>query len=102
MDLATLLRNIDAQTARAFVSAARHLIDALLIEVAQGQALHTPKSQDYDVAELSRVGSPGGWLTHDELHLAAQRMAEAIATERWVDGVLAALRTFNVLGGVGR
>jgi len=100
MDWATLLRQIDAGTARAFVAAARHVIDALLIEAERVQQTQTPAARDYNAAELSREAPAGGWLSHAELREAARRMSEALATEKWVDGFVAAVKLMAALGGV--
>jgi hypothetical protein len=98
MDLKTLLQNVDAQTARAFVTAARHLIDALLIEAERIRQTQTPAARDYDAAKLSRESAPGGWISHEELRGATQKMAEAVAAEKWADGLVFAVRLFNTLG----
>lgn len=100
MDLQTFAKNIDADTARAFVTAARHVIDALLIEAARVRATQTPAVRDYDQAALSREAPPGGWLSHDELRETAQRLSEAIAAEKWTDGFVCALKTLSALGGL--
>ncbi|MBI5863269.1 MAG: hypothetical protein HZB38_01905 [Planctomycetes bacterium] len=75
---------VDGRTARAFVSAARHFIDALLIEGQRVASTATPPA--------------GGWLSSEELRGATQRMSEAIAAERWVDGALAVVRVLVLLG----
>ncbi|HUU97908.1 MAG TPA: hypothetical protein VM487_19400 [Phycisphaerae bacterium] len=98
MDLKTLLQNVDAKTARAFIAAARHLIDAMLIEAQRVRQTQTPGARDYDAAELSRESAPGGWLSHEELRGAAQKMAEAVAAEKWTDGLVFAIRLFTTLG----
>lgn len=100
MDLLTLARTIDAPTARAFVSAARHLFDALLIEAERVKPARTPAARDYDGPALARTTPAGGWLTHDELRDTARRLAEAVAAERWTDGLLAALTFIAGLGGL--
>lgn len=91
MDLRTLLRNIDAETARAFVSAAGHVIDALLLETARVEEALTPPPRDYDSATLPRSAPPAGWLSHEELRRTTQKMSEAIAAEKWADGVTLAI-----------
>lgn len=100
MDLRQALQQVDASTAQAFVSAARHVIDALLIEARRVQAQQPPAARDYRGAALPRESPAGGWLAHEELALTAQRMAEAIAAERWVDGALFAVRMLAMLGAV--
>lgn len=100
MDLRTLVQNIDAATARAFVQAGRHVIDALLIEAQRVRAVQTPAPRDYNAAELPRETPAGGWLGHDELKATARELAEALAAERWVDGVLLTIRALSFVGGV--
>ncbi len=100
MDLRTIVKNIDAETARAFVSASRHVIDALLIESERVRQTHTPTERDYNQAELSREAPGGGWLSHSELRDTARRMSEALANENWTDGFIAALKTVSALGGL--
>ncbi|MGD8452015.1 MAG: hypothetical protein PVJ57_09380 [Phycisphaerae bacterium] len=101
MDLETLVKNVDAGTARAFVTAARHVIDALLIEGQRWQAAQTPTTRDYTTAELPRDTPAGGWLAHEEVRDTAQRLAEAVAAEKWRDGVVCAVRLLSLVGGVG-
>ena len=91
MDLRGLLENINAETARAFVSAAGHVIDALLLEQARVDETVTPPMRDYDSATLSRSAPPAGWLSHEELRQTTQKMTEAIAAEKWEDGVTLAI-----------
>lgn len=98
MDLKTLLRHVDATTARAFIAAARHVIDAMLIEAQRIRQTQTPGAQDYDAAGLPRESAPGGWLSHEELRGTAQKMAEAVAAEKWTDGLVFAIRLFTTLG----
>ena len=100
MQLETLISRIDAETARAFVTAARHIIDALLIEAQRIRKTQTPAVRDYSSAELSREAPAGGWLSHDELRGSAQQMAEAIAAEKWLDGALFAIRALAAVGAL--
>ena len=100
MDLQTIVDRIDASTARAFVTAARHVIDAMLIEAERVRQTQTPGARDYDTASLPRETPAGGWLSHDELRQTTQKMSEAIATEKWKDGMLLMLRILAGLGGV--
>lgn len=95
-----ILRKIDAETARAFVGAARHLIDAMLIEGQRVRQSQSPGTIDYDNASFSRSGPAGGWLSDSELRSATQKMSEAIAAEKWTDGVVFALRALSTLGVV--
>jgi hypothetical protein len=100
MDWQTLLKSIDLETARAFVTAARRVIDALLIEGERLREAQSPAARDYNAAELSRAGPPGGWLSHEELRESVRQMAEAIAAEKWVDGVVTTVKVLTLLGGV--
>lgn len=100
MDLMSLVQRIDARTARAFVVAARHVIDALLIEAEQSERSNTPTATDYEHAELPRSAPAGGWLSPGELRRTTQELAEAVAAERWVDGVLTTVRVLRMLGGL--
>jgi hypothetical protein len=99
MDLKTLLQRIDVETARAFVIAARHVIDAMLIEAERIREVQTPAVRDYNAATLPRESPGGGWLSHDELRGTTQKMAEAMAAEKWTDGLLFAIRLLKTLGG---
>ena len=99
MDLRQLLRNIDAETARAFISAAGHVIDALLFETVRVGEMLTPTERDYENAELSRAAPIGGWLSHEELRQTTQKMAEAIAAEKWADGVTLAIQLLTRCAG---
>lgn len=100
MDLKTIVGQIDAQTARAFVSAAKNVIDALMIEAQRVRQTQTPGTRDYESATLSREAPGGGWLSDDELRRTTQQMSEAIAAERWTDGVLFAIRALTALGAL--
>jgi hypothetical protein len=100
MDWRALVKNIDADTARAFVTAARHVIDALLIEGERVRAAQSPAVRDYNQAVPSRAGPAGGWLSHEELRETARRMSESIAAEKWTDGLLAAIEVLGLLGGL--
>jgi hypothetical protein len=95
MDLQKLLQNIDADTARAFVSAASHVIDALLFETARVGETFTPATRDYENATLPRTTPAGGWISHEELRQTTQRIAEAIAAEKWADGVALAIQVLT-------
>jgi len=100
MNLSTVIEHLDAEQARAFVRAARHVIDALLIEAERVQAVQTPERRDYNSAELTAATPAGGWLSHEELRVTAQRLAEAIAAEKWLDGAAWALQLLRSVGGV--
>jgi hypothetical protein len=98
--LQSTLQKIDAQTARAFVTAARHVIDALLIEGERLRQGQPPPPQNYATATLPSATPAGGWLADEELRATARKLAEAAALERWTDGLLSALRLCAWLGGV--
>lgn len=97
MDWKLALQQIDAGTAKAFVSATRNIIDALLIEGQRVRQAGPPAVRDYRQAELDRSAPGAGWLTDEELRAATQRMAEAIAAERWTDGFVFALSAIALL-----
>ena len=99
MDWKQLARAIDAETARAFVGAARNVIDAMLIEAQRVAQTKTPQRVDYNTAALPDATPAGGWISHEELRATSQRLAEAIATEKWIDGVVFAARMFAAIGG---
>jgi len=92
MELQTLLRGIDADTARAFVDAAREVLDAVLLEMARIEQTRTPAARDYRCAELGRAAPAGGWIGHEELRETTRKMAEALAAEKWADGVAFAIQ----------
>lgn len=98
MDLAGIVNQIDAGTARSFVSAARHFIDALLIEGQRVQSTATPQPRDYNAgAGLSRETPAGGWIGDEELRGTMQRMAESLAAEKWTEGAVFAVRALAML-----
>lgn len=97
MDWKAMVGQIDAATARAFVTATRNVIDAMMIEGQRIRQTAAPSTHDYASAELDRSAPGGGWLTDEELRAATQRMSEAIAAERWADGVLFAVAAILLL-----
>lgn len=97
MDLEKLVKKVDADTAKAFVQAARHVIDAMMIEAKRVQQTQTPGARDYRAAGLSREAPPAGWLSAAELDGTTQRLAEAMAAEKWAEGVLLVLRWVSAL-----
>lgn len=99
MDWLNALRQITPETARTFVEAARNVVDALLIDSQQVRELQTPPPMDYTTAGLSREAPPGGWISDAQLQRTLQCMNEAIAAEKWLDGMLFAVRALSRLGG---
>lgn len=97
MRLETVLKQIDEQTARAFVQAARHVIDAMLIEGQRVAQASGPKARDYNSTHIEATTPAGGWISDSEVHELARRLSEAIAAEKWVDGIVFAVR---LMGGV--
>jgi predicted phage gp36 major capsid-like protein len=97
VDLKRIAEQLDLTTVRAFVGAARHVIDALLIEGERVRQAQAPAARDYASAELDRGAPGGGWISHEELRATAQRMSEAIAAERWVEGFVAAVRLLSMV-----
>lgn len=99
MNLETIAKQVDMGTARAFVTAARHFIDALLIEGQRVKSTATPGERDYNASGgLSRETPGGGWISNEDLRSATQRMSEAIAEEKWVEGAVFAVRVMALLG----
>lgn len=99
MDIVTLIQRLDVENARAFVTAVRNVVDALLIEAQQLEQQQTPEKVDYRTAELPREAPAEGWLTTGELRNTVQKLSEAIAVEKWMDGVRFALQTLSKIGG---
>lgn len=100
MDWLDVVKRVDADAARAFVGAARRVVEALLVEAEQVQQTQTPRVRDYERAALPREAPGGGWLSVAELRATAQRMTEAIAAEQWTDGFVAAVRLLAAVGAV--
>lgn len=98
MKLEQIAGRIDADTARAFVEAARHVIDAMLIEAERVQQTQTPGRRDYAAAGLDASTPGGGWISHAELRAAAQRVGEAVAAEKWSEGFVAAVKLLALVG----
>lgn len=92
MNLAALAARLDAETARVFVRAAWHVIEAMLIEAEHVRQTQTPREKDYGTARLDRSAPAGGWISHDELRSTARRLSEAIAAEKWVEGFVLAMQ----------
>ena len=99
MGIEQLLQGIDAEAARQFVQATQNVLDAMLLESAKAGTQAEPEVRDYRNASLARGGPKGGWLSHEELRATTQKMAEAIAAEKWVDGMLVAIRLLTRVGG---
>jgi hypothetical protein len=100
MDWRRLVESVDAESARALVLAARRVIDALLIEAERVRRTQTPPPRDYNAAELPRESPAGWWLEHSELRATAQELSEAVAAEKWTDGLVCALKALFVVGGL--
>ena len=98
MSLQQILNSIDVNVAREFVKAAKKVIDAMLLETARATTEPPPGVKNYDTAGFSREAPAGGWISDGELRRTTQLMSEAIAAEKWTDGVLLAVR---VLAGIG-
>ncbi len=99
MTLNSALQQVDAGTAQAFVRAARHVIDAMMIEAQRVHQAQAPGARDYLGGDLSREAAAGGWISHEELRSTTQKLSEAIAAEKWIDGLLTAVRLIALLGG---
>ncbi len=99
MNWQDLIRAIDPVTAKAFVSAVRNVVDALLVESERVEQTEPLATRDYNRADLPRRQPAGGWLSPTELRASGRAMAEALAAEKWTDGFLAAIKLVCVLGG---
>jgi hypothetical protein len=49
---------------------------------------------------LRRDAPGGGWLSEEELRETSQKMMEAVALEKWTDGVIFAVRALSALGAL--
>lgn len=97
MDLKQFAKSLDADTIRAFVGAARSVIEALLIEQQPATPTPPPGQRDYAAATLARSTPAGGWIGESELRAATQKMNEAIASEKWVEGFMVAVQLLALL-----
>jgi hypothetical protein len=100
MNLTALLSSVRPETARAFVTATWSVIQAVRAELDESAQRRTPAGRDYRERSLSRTAPAGGWLTDEELCKTAEALAEAIAAEKWTDGLITALKLLSALGGV--
>jgi len=98
MDINTLLAGIDENAARALAEALGRVFDALVIESERIQQTQTPPQRDYNTAALSREAPGGGWISDSELRRASQDISEAIAQEKWTEGLMTAVRWLRALG----
>ena len=99
MDLPELFRGVDVQTAREFVNSARRVVDALLIESERVEKEKGVSRRDYNTTDLDRSDPASGWISHSELRDTARRMSEAIAREKWTEGLFFALKLLGKVGG---
>jgi hypothetical protein len=95
MNVQAILKQIDASTARAFVQATRHVIDAMLIEGERIAQAQRPTPRDYNSAAIDATTPAGGWISDSEIHDSARRLSEAIAAEKWIDGAMFAIRLLS-------
>jgi hypothetical protein len=100
MDWSKVLERLDPAAVTEFVRAGRLVVQAALYESERVRATHTPGAVDYNHGELSRSAPAGGWLSQDELRAEVTKLSEAIAAEKWTDGMLVMLRLLRGLGGV--
>ncbi|TWT45608.1 hypothetical protein RAS1_20360 [Phycisphaerae bacterium RAS1] len=100
MNWLEIARRLDPDAARAFVTAAANVIDAMLIEAERIEQTQTPGTRDYNAANLSRAAPSGGWISQIELRATARKMSEAIAAEKWVEGVVFAVKALAAVGAV--
>ena len=99
MDLRRLIQGVDGEAARRFVEATQHILDAMLLEAARAHPEPEPGVRDYREASLMHGSPEGGWLSHEELRATTQQIAEAIAAEKWTDGLLFAIRLLTRVSG---
>jgi len=97
MDLASIAKQVDASAAQAFVSAAMHVLQAAMVEAERARPELPPGQRDYEHATLSRETPAGGWISHGELRRATQQISEAIAAEKWAEGLVFALQAIAML-----
>lgn len=98
MDLARIAARVDERAARAFVNATWNVVQAMLVRAEEAQPAGTPQPRDYErEAAFSRETPAGGWIAPQELRAMTQRMAEAIAAEKWVEGVVFAIQAIALL-----
>ncbi|MFO0971844.1 MAG: hypothetical protein U1A27_00180 [Phycisphaerae bacterium] len=94
-----LLARVTPETAKALVHATRTVLDAIGAEQSRIAASAAPPGGvDYAAAGHDRTSPAGGWITPDELRERGQAMSEAIAAEKWIDGVVAAIQALALLG----
>lgn len=89
--------HIGPEEAKHFVTAAFNVIKAALIVREQEREARTPGTVDYGSAELDRSTPADGWITDETLLSYQQRMTEAIAAEKWMDGFIFAIQLISVL-----
>jgi hypothetical protein len=99
MDVQGLIEQVDQGIVQDFVVAAQRLLDATLIAYPPAATTDAPAPRDYNTAQLGRGAPLGGWLSASELEHAAQRMSEAITTEKWASGALIAMQLLGKIGG---
>jgi hypothetical protein len=100
VDLNMVLQSIDVSTAKAFVTAARNVVDAMLIEGQRVKQASGPVARDYTNASFGAEAPAGGWISDDEIAATVQSMAEAIAAEKWTQGLVFAVQALSALGAL--
>lgn len=92
-----LAHSLEPAVLRRFVHAVRNVVDAMLIQAPPPRPAPPPGMRDYNAAPLVNGAPDGGWIDVSELQITSQRMNEAIAAERWVDGFVAAVELLLLL-----
>lgn len=97
MQVAKVAEKLDADVLKQFVVGVQKVIEALLIEQEHVGSQPGPVPVDYNTAGLPRAEPPGGWIGTGELRAASQKMSEAIAAEKWVEGFVFAVQAMGTL-----
>ncbi len=91
---------LSLEQARQFVLTVQRWIELGLLPPTKVGAGPVPGRVDYGTAKIGSVAPAGGWLSDAEVKSAAQGMTEAIAAEKWFDGVKFAVQLVILAGGL--
>jgi len=91
---------LSLEQARQFVLTVQRWIEAGLLPPTKVGAGPVPGRVDYGTAKIGSVAPAGGWLSDAEVKSVAQGMTEAIAAEKWFDGVKFAVQLVILAGGL--
>ena len=98
--LNAILPKLTPQVMQNFVHAARTFIDSVAVEAAAVAAKETPGATDYRTANHDRSPPTGGWIDFDEVRQKSKQMTEAIAAEKFADGVITTLQALALFGAI--